>query len=202
MARKKFTPEALAVLDRRRNVMRRYLRGELQYEIARAYGLDPSTIHRDIAWVHRQWLAEAKVADGDRVARELGKIDEVERTAWAAWEQSRQVAETTRTRRVEQGSGNQTMAELTRQGKAGDPRFLEVILKCSERRCKILGVDKSPPPAAVVVPIPWDLVTAPPDRDEVEARLLAAIERQSASANGQTGLSSLSPPPSDSDSAR
>jgi hypothetical protein len=38
-----------------------------------------------------------------------------------------------------------------------------------------------------VPPIPWDRVVAAPDRDEVEARLVAAIERQSAAA-AQAGV--------------
>jgi hypothetical protein len=161
--------------------LRHYLHGELQFEIARAVGIDQGNVSRDLRWVHDQWLQDAKLANGDRVARELAKIDEVERQAWAAWQRSQQIAETTRTRKSL--PGDEVMAEVTRQGQVGDAHYLEVVLKCVERRSKLLGLEKAPPPT-LVMPIPWDLVTAPPDRDEVEIRLAAALERQAAHALG------------------
>jgi hypothetical protein len=48
--------------------------------------------------------------------------------------------------------------------------------------------------AVAVAVIPWDQIVAAPDRDEVEARLVAAIERQSAAA-AQAGAAPRLPPP-------
>jgi hypothetical protein len=171
--------ERLAILKRRRDVAVRYLHGETQYEIADAIGLDQSGVCRDLAWVHALWLEDSKLAHGERVARELARIDETERQAWAAWQRSQQIAETTRTRKSL--PGDSVMAEVTRQGQVGDAHYLEIVLKCTERRCKLLGLEKTPP-AALVLPIPWDQIVLPPDRDEVEIRLAAAIERQAAPA--------------------
>jgi hypothetical protein len=180
--------ERLAILRRRRDVAVRYLHGETQYEIAAAIGLDQSGVCRDLHWVYDQWLEDSKLARGERIARELAKIDEVERQAWAAWQRSQQIAEATRTQKTTEadGTGGKLMAEVTRRGSAGDSCYLETVLKCVERRSKLLGLEKTPPPT-LVMPIPWDLVTAPPDRDEVEVRLAAALERQAAPALGDNG---------------
>jgi hypothetical protein len=50
-------------------------------------------------------------------------------------------------------------------------------------------------------PIPWAEVVAAPDRDEVEARLAAAIERQSAAA-AQAGAAPRLPPPGAAEDGR
>jgi hypothetical protein len=176
-------PEKLALLRRRKDVAARYLRGEQQLEIAAAIGIDQSNVSRDLRWVHEQWLEESKLANAERVARELARIDLVEREAWQAWQRSQQIAESTRTQKTTEpdGTGGKLMAEVTRRGSAGDSCYLETVLKCVERRSKLLGLEKAPPPT-LVMPIPWDLVTAPPDHDEIEVRLAAALERQAAPA--------------------
>ncbi len=134
----------LALLERRKNVARRYLRGETQWEIARAFEVNQSTISDDLAAIRVEWLGIA-VLDMDAIkAKELARIDEVERQAWAAWTKSQENAETLKDRT----SGNTSMTEKVSKGQAGDPRFLDVVLKCVERRCKILGVEESRPPSA------------------------------------------------------
>ena len=70
-------------------------------------------------------------------AQELAKIDEVERQAWVAWERSQEDAESTKV--VETASDKRYEAQT--KGQAGDPRFLDIVMKCVDRRCKILGVD-------------------------------------------------------------
>jgi hypothetical protein len=190
--------ERLAILRRRRDVAVRYLHGETQDEIAAAIGLDQSGVCRDLHWVHDQWLEDSKLARGERVARELARIDETERQAWQAWQRSQQIAETTRTQKVTEadGTGGKLLAEVTRRGSAGDAHYLEVVLKCSERRSKLLGLEKALPPA-LVLPIPWDQIVVPPDRDEIEARLREAIARQAPALEDSSGPASSNgqPPP-------
>jgi hypothetical protein len=190
--------ERLAILKRRRDVALRHLKGETQWQIAAAVGIDQGNVCRDLAWIHALWLEESKLAHGERIARELAKIDETERQAWQAWERSQQIAEATRTQKVTEadGTGGKLLAEVTRRGSAGEAHYLEVVLKCSERRSKLLGLEKTPP-TTLVMPIPWDLVTAPPDRDEVEIRLAAAIARQAPALGDAAGPPSSNgqPPP-------
>jgi hypothetical protein len=142
---------ALAILERRKNVAARYVRGATQWEIARAFEVDQKTISNDLAAIRKEWLAGA-VRDMDEIkARELAKIDACEAEAWKAWTKSQENAEILRARM----RGQESQTEKVSKGQAGDPRFLDVVLKCVEKRCQILGV-----------------------YDEVFARQLADLRRQ------------------------
>ena len=139
----------LAVLERRKNVAQRYLRGQLQWEIARAFEVDRSIISDDLKWVHEQWLAEAK---GDRaawIAKELARIDLVEQEAWRAWDKSKETAEIMKARQM----GDKAMTEMTKRGQAGDPRYLDIALRCSARRCELLGLNEQSASTPVIVTV-------------------------------------------------
>ncbi len=72
----------------------------------------------DLKIIRKRWM-ESSVSDfNQRKAEELAKIDNVEREAWVAWTTSK---------------GNQTPT--------GDPRFLQNVQWCIQKRCKILGLD-------------------------------------------------------------
>lgn len=127
---------ALAILERRKNVAARYVRGQTQWEIARAFEVDQKTISNDLAAIRKAWLAEAVRSIDEIKARELAKIDAAEAEAWKAWTKSQENAEVLRAKI--RGTNQET--EKISKGQAGDPRFLEIILKCVQRRCEILGV--------------------------------------------------------------
>lgn len=130
------------MLERRKNVASRYVRGQTQWEIARAFEVSQATISLDLKAIHAEWL-ESAVRDLDaRKAMELAKVDEVERQAWVAWARSMENAETKR-EKVKIGADGETIK--ISKGQAGDPRFLDAVLKCVERRCKILGVEAGQP---------------------------------------------------------
>jgi len=129
--------ERLAILDRRKNVATRYLRGQTQWEIARAFEVTQQTISLDLKAIQAEWLAQAALDRGEWTARELAKIDQVELSAWMAWAKSQENAEILRAKM----RGEQSETEKISKGQAGDARFLEIVLKCVERRCKILGLD-------------------------------------------------------------
>src|SRR5262249_3608577 len=128
--------EALALLARRQKVAARYVRGQTQWEIARAFELDQSTISRDLAAIRDEWLKAAVLDMTEVKARELAKVDECERQAGAAWAGGQEDAE----RRRAGKRGETATQEIVTRGQAGDPRFLDVVLKCVEKRCQILGV--------------------------------------------------------------
>src|SRR5262249_53610232 len=80
--------ERLAILERRKKVAARYVRGQPQWEIARAFEVDQATISRDLAAIQKEWLEQSLFDAGVWIARELAKLDEIERCAWSAWERS------------------------------------------------------------------------------------------------------------------
>jgi hypothetical protein len=130
-------PEQFAVLDRRRHAARRYLRGETQWEIAFALEVDQATVSRDLKALREEWRANALMDVSARVAEELRKVDECEKCAWQAWARSQENAEVLKARM----QGKDAVTEKTSKGQAGDPRFLELVLKCVARRCELLGLD-------------------------------------------------------------
>jgi hypothetical protein len=88
----------------------------------------------------------------DAKARELAKIDQLEREYYAAWHRSCEDAETTKQKKrgkVEKRKDDdgqfvaEQPAEMTRilKGQAGDPRYLQGVERCIEKRCKIMGIE-------------------------------------------------------------
>jgi len=131
------------IAKRRRIVADRYLSGTVQAAIAEQLGVNQSTISRDLKALQKAWLASALIDLNDAKARELAKVDRLEREYWTAWERSREDAETVKQRgKSADGTGIKPESiEKTTKGQAGDPRFLAGIQWCIERRCKIIGVD-------------------------------------------------------------
>src|SRR5262249_22858049 len=81
--------EQLKVARRRAEVLRLYLAGKPQYEIAALLGVQAMTISRDIAAVKREWQASA-VRDLDAHKGEiLEKLDLIQRECWESWHASK-----------------------------------------------------------------------------------------------------------------
>ena len=95
---------------------RLYLAGNSQREIAERVGVTQQQVSLDLEEIRGRWSHAAEGALLEARAQELAKLDHLERTAWEAWDASK-------------ASG------------PGDPRFLQRVLNCIERRVKILGLD-------------------------------------------------------------
>jgi hypothetical protein len=129
--------ERLAILERRKFVAQRYLRGESQWTIARALEVAQATVSNDLRAIQQDWL-NSSLRDFDALkAQELAKVDEVERTAWVGWAKSQENTEILKA----EMAGDKSRTSTVTKGQAGNPRFLDVVLKCIERRCAILGID-------------------------------------------------------------
>ena len=138
--------------ERRYLIAQRYLKGEMQSQIARTLGVTQQQISLDLKVIHR-WWRESAIRDFDAAqAQELAKIDLLEQTAWEAWQRSIQPREITLTEQTEGGEtydaqGNPRpkpptrKASMRKEGQVGDPRFLEQVYKCIERRCALLGLN-------------------------------------------------------------
>lgn len=134
-----------------------YLKGETQAAIARAlaarfYPGEPPLSQRQISYdieaLHKLWV-KTQIHNVDQLkARELARIDKLERTYWAAWERSLLDAETVTEKGKGRGAGrtpvrpSQFEKTVQRRGQAGDPRFLQGVQWCIERRCAILGLEQ------------------------------------------------------------
>jgi AraC-like DNA-binding protein len=138
-------PRSSAQLARDRQLIANlYFEGWTQSRIAAQLGLSQPTVSRDIKALQRDWLASALIDYDQAKANELAHVDRLEREYWDAWRRSCEDAETVKQRGTpgeEQGKVKTAAIERTVKGQAGDPRFLQGVQWCIDRRCKILGID-------------------------------------------------------------
>jgi hypothetical protein len=140
-----------AVHARRHRVASFYLQGKFQSDIAQLVGISQQQVSHDLKALHTLWLQEM-VQDLDaRKSVELKRLDRIEVAAWEGWERSLQPREITLTEATEGGETTvegvrvprpaTRKASMRKEGQAGDPRFLQTVQKCVERRCAILGLN-------------------------------------------------------------
>jgi hypothetical protein len=118
-----------------------YCEGKTQAEIGHRLNLSQQQVSHDLKAIRAEWL-ESSIRDFDTAkAQELAKIDHVEAEAWKGWEKSRLDKEITISGTEEADGTVKNKAQVRKEGQAGDPRFLETVHRCIERRCKLLGLD-------------------------------------------------------------
>ena len=126
----------LRIAKRRQQVAVLYLQGNTQVAIAREVGAQQPTISNDIKAIQKEWR-ESAIRDFDLLREEeLQKLAQIEVEAWAAWVRSQKPAQEARVRDSDPSNAVKTMKSRT-----GDPRFLEIVMKCSASRRELLGLD-------------------------------------------------------------
>ena len=95
---------------------RLYCQGMRQIDIAEMLGISQSQVSYDLKRIQKRWQTECIEAISQGKARELARIDELERTYWGAW-------------------FNSTKA------RKDNPAFLQGVMTCIDKRCKLLGLD-------------------------------------------------------------
>jgi predicted transcriptional regulator len=201
-------------VDRRRRVAELYLRGLSQVEIAGQLGCSQPTVSNDLTSLRDEWLALAVMDFNERKAKELAKLDALERTAWEAWDRSCKDAETCheRTEAALMASAKEKteakeqarlvivkrIIDKTTKGQAGDPRFLERVAWCIEMRLKVVGLLKNVPVNVNQSAFNWDIFAAGMPQgevpDEIEAEL-AGLLTDGPAGEGD-GTNGQAPPPS------
>jgi hypothetical protein len=132
--------QTLIIAERRRIIAARYLKGESQHQIAHDLHCTQQQISFDLRAIRALWL-QATVRDfDDAKAMELAKIDLVEAEMWAGWQRSCAAREISTTKAI-RGRVSREEDSLRTEQQVGDPRFLDGVLRCIERRCAILGID-------------------------------------------------------------
>jgi hypothetical protein len=126
----------LRILKRCQQVAELYLQCWTQAEIAAHLGVHQSTVSNDLTVLEHEWR-ESAIRDFDLArAEELKKLERIEREAWAAWEQSKKPAQSA----VMNGEGGAQTARKTIKNRHGDPRMMEIVIKCSAERSALLGL--------------------------------------------------------------
>jgi hypothetical protein len=138
-------PERLRILERRRRVASLYLRGLSQWEIGRQLGFSQQCIARDIAALEKEWLAAAVVDLDAAKAKELARIDRLERVAWRAWQRSCQRKERATTRMEKKlnddAQQGKTVTSKHTELRDGNPEYLKRVEWCINKRCELLKLN-------------------------------------------------------------
>lgn len=135
--------EELTYTERRERVARLYLEGKTQSELAEEFGVNQSTISRDLEAIRQQWQEQALLHFDEIKSRELARIDRLEREYWEAWDESKKDAETIKQFGALDSDQKKLRAgkvEKTIKGQSGNPSFLAGVQWCIEQRLKIFGV--------------------------------------------------------------
>ncbi|HSG63294.1 MAG TPA: hypothetical protein VLA24_17855 [Pseudomonadales bacterium] len=130
-------------------VERLHLRGKNADEIAielsaiRPYNLSRQQVGYDIRAVSEIWKAEAIALIDEAKSRTLADLKELQGEFWSAWESSKE--ERTKARQEvggkKDGQPVVTKSSMEKEQRDGNPAFLQGVLSCIDRRCKILGID-------------------------------------------------------------
>lgn len=117
-----------------------WLRGFSLRKISVLTGLSKYKVHDLISKSKLIWRNRKDLALGDVIAEQLRRVDLAEMKAWEAWEKSHQDQVETRVYTTKEG----IFKSRTTKSSSGDPRFIDIVLKCIEQRCKLLSVYKPP----------------------------------------------------------
>lgn len=125
---------------RRQEMIQLYRDGFTQQYIADQMGCTRENIAMQLKRVRIEWLSQSLIDLAERMAVEESQIVEVQNKAVLAWYKSC-TPKVKRTEKVKDGEeGQETEHSVTDENQCGDPRYLEVMLKCIERRCKLFGI--------------------------------------------------------------
>lgn len=142
--RNKFTEQ-----EREYNIQRTaelYLQGRPYRDIADDLGVSHPTVVEYVRTLEKRWRERADIDFALQRAKELEKLDLLEKTFWQAWERSliessKTVLEAQPDRTVQNGAMKATKQRHTKESTVGDPRFLDGVFKCIDRRIKLFGID-------------------------------------------------------------
>lgn len=129
---------------------------EIREEVMKRLGLETYSIkcvHTDVQRLIKEWQEERLENTEDKITAELARIDLVIKEAWLMWEKSKQ--DYKRKSQMQEGkprkdpNGQQISVDTIKammwdaeQRGSGDPRYLDVILRAMQQRCKLLGLDQ------------------------------------------------------------
>jgi hypothetical protein len=137
--------ERFRILERRKRVAAMYLQGMSQWEIGRQLGVTQQCIAKDVQALEKEWLASAVVDIDAAKAKELARVDRLERVAWGAWRRSCQKKEKATTRLEkklhEDAQLAKTVTSKATELRDGNPEYLKRVEWCISKRCELLRLN-------------------------------------------------------------
>lgn len=135
------------IAERRYKVADLYLKGMTLQKISIELDCAIGTVSGDLKAMQKYWLESAQADISTKMAQELAKLDKLEEQAWASYFVSLSTTQTHNGAQSKPGmkkgerAKKSTSQNITVTESAGDPRFLNIIENCIDKRCRILGID-------------------------------------------------------------
>lgn len=125
-----------------------YFQGKTQWEIAEQLGIRQPTVSRDLKALQRLWSRESVKLISEHKAKELAKIDTLEREYWAGWLRSCEPKETDIKKQIKPGTtdvpgdtrGGRREQTMKTEQMIGDKAWLDGVRECIKMRNEILGL--------------------------------------------------------------
>lgn len=137
--------ERFRILDRRKRVAALYLQGLGQWEIGRQLQVTQQCVAKDVAALEKEWLASALIDIDAAKAKELARIDRLERVAWRAWRRSCQRKEKASSRMEKKLADDpqqaRTVTSKQTEARDGNPDYLKRVEWCINKRCELLKLN-------------------------------------------------------------
>lgn len=128
-------------------ISRLYLQGMSQHEIGKEIGLSQQQVSLDLKAIRSIWKQSAAMKFDERLAMEVARIDELERTYYEAWKRSikerqRSTQQFGQVGDVKKGE-RPSPANLTVQSEdsLGNVAYLQGVERCIAMRCKLFGLE-------------------------------------------------------------
>jgi len=153
---KKFAPKRTEV-DKEKDrsmIMQLYIEGLNYRDIsilvseARDYSISYTTVGEDIKRCLEDWKAKRDDKVELYITIELAKIDALEREYWEAWKKSKNNYEQKSAKIIRNKGGKEIGGTIDKEETSvkqlvefGDPRFLQGIERCIQKRIDLLGLD-------------------------------------------------------------
>jgi hypothetical protein len=124
-----------------------YLTGHTLRQIADDIGVAYASAANYMRILEKRWKERSESDYALHKAKEIAKLDKLEATYWEAWnrslDESKKIERIIEPRRNKDGQESlvQKRQKVNTEETTGDPRFLDGVFKCIDRRIKMLGLD-------------------------------------------------------------
>lgn len=109
----------------------------------RGYTLSAMQVYHDTRIIFDEWKDQKEQFIDAKVELELAKLDKIENECWEAWESSKRGEKKTTIEGGELTEGKVSggkIKEREHKTTSGEPKYLEIIQGCMEKRAMLLGL--------------------------------------------------------------
>ena len=124
-----------------------YVRGNTIVEISKDLVLNQSFVSICLKEIRKKWLVNQVQNYNELKAKELEKLDALERELWESWNKSKKGINKKTTSKLRRATARGDFDEDLDSNEftdiPGDPRYLEGVQKCIAQRIKLLGLEEA-----------------------------------------------------------